>query len=121
MSLPRLAAAGGAGWPRSFAGRALLGLVLVEHRLGRGLALGAELVTVVAAPLEGGFARCIGPAEMRDHVAGIKLVGALRRLPIGPIVGLLQEHAEGALLLLQPLDQGDRVVGGAANAVAVLD
>ena len=38
---------------------ALLGLVLVEHRLGRGLALGAELGAVVAAPLVGRRARSV--------------------------------------------------------------
>jgi hypothetical protein len=36
-------------------------------------------------------------------------------------VGLVQEHAELALLVLQPLDQRDRVVRRAAHPVAVLD
>jgi len=39
---------GGASWLGALA---LLGLVLVEHRLGGSLALGAELGAVVAAPL----------------------------------------------------------------------
>ena len=54
---PRLAALRRPSRPGAFTQRALLGLVLVEHRLGGGLALGAELGAVVAAPLEGGGAR----------------------------------------------------------------
>src|SRR5262249_61935812 len=95
--------------------------MLVEHRLGSGLALGAELGTVVAAPLERGGAALVEPAEMRHHIAGVKLVGALGRLPIGPVVRLLQKRAELALLLLQPLDQGDCIIRRAANSVVVLD
>ena len=58
---------------------------------------------------------------MRHHIAGIKLVGALGFLPIGPVVGLLQEDAKCALLLLQPLDQRDCVIRCADHAVLVLD
>src|SRR5207302_8569262 len=103
----------------TLAGGALLGFVLVEHRLRRRLALGAELGAVVAAPLIGSKARRVGPAEMRHHIAGVKFVGPLGRLPIRPVMRLMQERAEGTLLLLQPLDQGDRVIGRAADAVAV--
>ena len=53
---------------------ALLGLVLVEHRLGGGLALGDELGLVFAAPLVGGVRGRVGPAEMRHHIAGVELV-----------------------------------------------
>src|SRR5215470_15287662 len=98
---PRLAAALGVANGRSFTRCPLLGLVLVEHRFGRGIALGAELGAVVAAPLIGGGARRVGTAEMRHHIARVKLVGPLGRLEVRPIVRLLQERAEYALLLFQ--------------------
>src|SRR5215831_5710257 len=113
LAAARRAAHGGSG--------ALLGFVLVEHRARRGAAFLAELVAVLGAPVVGLGARAVVAAEMRHHVAGVELIGALRLLPIGPIVRLLQEDAELALLLLQPLDQRDRVVGGADDAVIVLD
>src|SRR5580704_5540146 len=78
---------------------ALLGLVLVEHRLGGGVTLGAKLVAVVAAPLVRRRAASVELGEMRHHIARIELVGALRRLEIGPVMGLLQERAERALLV----------------------
>src|ERR1700730_11489150 len=80
LALPRFAAARRAS-DRRLSAFALLGLVLVEHRLGGGLARGAELGAVVAAPLKGGGARGIRLAEMRHHIAGIELVGPLGRLP----------------------------------------
>src|SRR5205823_9142409 len=116
-----LAAAIGPCDAGALASGTLLGLVLVEHRLCRSLALGAELGAVVAAPLIGSEARRVGPAEMRHHIAGVKFVGPLGRLPIGPVMRLMQEGAERALLVLQPLDQRDRVVRGAAYPVAVFD
>src|SRR5438105_1344158 len=73
--LPCLAAARRAGRGSAVAEGALLGLVLVEHRLGRSLALGAELGAVIAAPLIGGGARLVQLAEMRHHIAGVELVG----------------------------------------------
>ena len=72
-------------------------------------------------PLVGGGARRVGPAEMRHHIARVEFVGALGRLEIGPVMRLVQKGAEGALLLVEPVDQRDRVVRGAADAVAVLD
>src|SRR5690348_18235957 len=93
---PRLAAACGTG----DGGGALLGLVLVEHRLGGGGAFGAEFGAVVAAPLEGGGAAFVQPAEMRHDIARIEFVGALCRREIGPVVRLLQKGAERALLFL---------------------
>src|SRR5436305_14495594 len=70
LRLPGFAAAGGAGG-RRLSAVALLGFVLVEHRLRGGLALGAELGAVVAAPLEGGFARPVRVAEMRHDIARV--------------------------------------------------
>src|SRR3954452_1335118 len=52
LTSPRLAALRRACRWAALPRGALLGLVLVEHRLGRGLTLGAELGAVVAAPLE---------------------------------------------------------------------
>ena len=59
--LPGLSSPLGSGYPGlgQFALFALLGFVLVEHRLGGGVALGAELVAVVAAPLVGRGARLV--------------------------------------------------------------
>src|SRR5690242_19427260 len=80
--LPRFAAA---GWPcrgRRAGGRVLLGLLsfmLVEHRLGRGVALGAELGPVVSAPLERGLPCPVQLREMRHHEARIEFIGALCR------------------------------------------
>src|SRR3954468_18165047 len=70
---PRFAAAGRAVGP-GLSALALLGFVLVEHRLSRGLPLGAELGAVVAAPLEGRGTGLVRPAEMRHHIAGVELV-----------------------------------------------
>src|SRR5580765_5372099 len=64
-------------------GGALLGLALLENRLRGGLTLGGELGAIVTGPLEGGGARTVGAAEMRHHIARVKLVGAFGRLPIG--------------------------------------
>src|SRR5689334_21395329 len=86
--LPGFAAAGRAG-DTGLSAFAVLGLMLVEHRLGGGLPLGAELGAVVAAPLEGGGAALVEPAETRHHVAGVEFVGALGRLEIRPVVRLL--------------------------------
>src|SRR5208283_1090503 len=117
---PCLAAAFGTAERPGLARGALFGFVLVEHGTRCGLALGAEFVAVGAAPFVGGDARGVVPAEMRHHKALIELVGALGLLPIGPIMGLLQKDAKGALLLIEPLDQRDRVVGGADHAEIVL-
>src|SRR5439155_12194916 len=119
FSLPGLPTAGRPGRAGTLAGGALLGLVLVEHRLGRRLAFGAEFVAVVAAPLVGGRPRLIQPAEMRHDIAGVELLGALCRLPVRPVVRLVEEGAEGTLLFLQALNEGDRVIRGAAHPVAV--
>src|SRR5438132_8285935 len=103
-ALPRLAAALGAAEGAGFMCRpdcSPLGFVLVEHGLGGGIALGAEFGAVVAAPLVGGGARRVGPAEMRHHIAGVKLVGSLGRLEIGPVVGLLQESDKRPMLLVE--------------------
>src|SRR5882672_5439977 len=116
---PLRGAAEGAGFVYC-PGCSLLGFVLVEHGLSGGIALGAEFGAVVAAPLVGGGARRVGPAEMRHHIAGVKLVGSLGRLEIGPVVGLVQESAKRPLLLVEPFDQRDRVVGRATNTVTVL-
>src|SRR5947207_3063814 len=59
--------------------------------------------------------------EMRHHVTGIKLVGALCLLTVSPVVSLLQKDAELALLLLQPLDRCDCVIRRADHPVLVLD
>src|SRR6202040_131645 len=100
---------------------ALLGFVLVEHRAGGGAALLTELVAVLGAPVVRLRTRPVVAAEMRHYIAGIKLIGALGFLPIGPVVGLLQEDAKCALLLVQPLDQGDGIIRCADHAVLVLD
>src|SRR6516164_4744620 len=69
--------------------RPLLGFVLVEHRLGRRIALGAEFGPVVAAPLIGGGTAFVETAEMRHHIAGVELIGTLARLEIRPVMRLM--------------------------------
>src|SRR5215472_850864 len=120
-SLPRFAAARRAAYRSGFLGGALLGFVLVEHRAGGGRALFAEFVAVVGAPVVGVDARAVVAAEMRHHVARIEFVGALGLLPVRPVVRLVQKDAKLALLSLQPLDQRDCIIGGADDAVIVLD
>src|ERR1700736_422916 len=121
---PCLAAARRPAWSGGFLRGprgTLLGFVFVEHRAGGGAALLTELVAVLGAPVVRLGTRPVVPTEMRHHIAGIKLVGALGFLPIGPVVGLLQEDAKCALLLLQPPDQRDCVIRCADHAVLVPD
>ena len=95
--------------------------MLVEHQLGRRGALVGQQITIVGAPIKRIGARAIVAGEMRHHVALVKLVGTLGLREVGPVMDLLQEHAEIALLGIQPLDQRDGIVRGADNAEFVLD
>src|SRR5690606_16099190 len=118
--LPRLPTLFGTGHRRG-GFRPLLRLVLGEHRLGGAGSLLAQLVPVHGAPVEGLDPRPVVAGEGGHHVAGVELVGAFRLLPVGPVVRLVQEAAEVALLVVEPPDLGDGVVGRADDAELVLD
>src|SRR3546814_15525942 len=79
---------------RRFRARALLGLMLVEHRARRLRTLLGEIAAVLAAPFEGLDALPVVAGNVRHDVPGVELVGALRRLPIGDVVSLLQVDAK---------------------------
>ena len=75
------------------------------------LTLLGQLVAVLRAPVERLHPRPVVAGETRHDVARIQLVGPLGRLPIRPVVRLVQEGAEIALLGVQPLDQRNGVLG----------
>ena len=101
--------------------RSLFRLVLVEHGTRGGGPLLCEFVAMFRAPVERFRAREIVVREMRRHVARIKFIGTLRRLPVRPVVRQEQEPAELALLRPQAFEQSDRVVRRTDDAELVLD
>ena len=68
------------------------------------------------------FGAClVGAVEARQHIAREELVGALGRLPIGPIMRQHQDAAEAAGLVPEFLQHRDRVIGRADRAAAIGD
>src|ERR1700722_4270623 len=98
----------------------LFRFMFIKHKPGRAGSLFGQFLAMVGTPIERIRPRAIIAGEMRHHVALIKLVGAFGLLEISPVVDLLQEGTEFALLVVEALDQSDRVIRRADHAIVVL-
>src|SRR6185312_6944753 len=101
--------------------RCLRQLLPVDLRLHRRGGLADELVMMrpgVVVALAPPFARTL---EMRVHVARHELVMPPGRVPVGPVLRQLHDHAEPAGSLQQVLDERDSVVGCADAGGAAFD
>src|SRR5690242_10426443 len=96
-------------------------LVLVEHSARCGRAFLGKLVPMFRAPVERLDSRRVVAGKVRHDVACIQFVGSLGCVPVSPVMRLVEEYAELALLRAQSLDQCDRVVRSTDDTVLVLD
>src|SRR3546814_13590397 len=94
--------------------------MLVEHRARRLRTLLGEIAAVLAAPFEGLDALPVVAGKVRHDVPGVELVGALRRLPVGDVVRLLQVDADIPLLVVATPEHRDGVVRRADHSELVL-
>ena len=76
---------------------------------------------MVGAPVERLGARSVVAGEVRHDIVLVQLVGPFGLIEIGPVVYLLEERAEIALLCVQSLDRRDGIVRGADDAELVFD
>ena len=105
--------------PAGFGGA--FGGVLVDHALGRLLALTRKCVAVARHPVVGLVASDVAAVEGRHDVARIELVGALRRLPVRELLAMCSMTPNSPCLACSLSDLGNGVVGRADDADLALD